>query len=374
MTDMIYARWLLIKRRLPKILIWLTLPLFLTLAAAAVFNNTSDDFRVPVAVIVHEQSAEADYFAEGLAGSEFMDVEVFDDTESQAVLRELEQYQLDSVFILPEDYEEKVRDVKRRNLIETYFTDRSIYYEPAKELAASVIQERMGAYGTVDFVMNMQEEMLAENEVSGEEIAAERERIETGTNLVQQVFYFHGERTDTEEQTGLNPWAVWAYITLIITIFTFDFVTRETVGGAGVRFTFMKYSYKSFMILTFVLMTGLMLVIDGITWMIISDKLSADISLLSLVMYRIVVNSIAFLLASAVSTPVKLYQLAIAVTMTVLVLHVAMPVIISVTGIHVISALHPVRIFTENNLNIPWLIILILLMFVWMWRDSNARS
>lgn len=374
MTDMIYARWLLIKRRLPKILIWLTLPLFLTLAAAAVFNNTSDDFRVPVAVIVHEQSAEADYFAEGLAGSEFMDVEVFDDTESQAVLRELEQYQLDSVFILPEDYEEKVRDVKRRNLIETYFTDRSIYYEPAKELAASVIQERMGAYGTVDFVMNMQEEMLAENEVSGEEIAAERERIETGTNLVQQVFYFHGERTDTEGQTGLNPWAVWAYITLIITIFTFDFVTRETVGGAGVRFTFMKYSYKSFMILTFVLMTGLMLVIDGITWMIISDKLSADISLLSLVMYRIVVNSIAFLLASAVSTPVKLYQLAIAVTMTVLVLHVAMPVIISVTGIHVISALHPVRIFTENNLNIPWLIILILLMFVWMWRDSNARS
>ncbi|CEA02035.1 ABC-2 family transporter protein [Jeotgalicoccus saudimassiliensis] len=374
MTDMIYARWLLIKRRLPKILIWLTLPLFLTLAASAVFNNTSDDFRVPVAVIVHEQSAEADYFAEGLAGSEFMDVEVFDDTESQAVLRELEQYQLDSVFILPEDYEEKVRDVKRRNLIETYFTDRSIYYEPAKELAASVIQERMGAYGTVDFVMNMQEEMLAENEVSGEEIAAERERIETGTNLVQQVFYFHGERTDTEEQTGLNPWAVWAYITLIITIFTFDFVTRETVGGAGVRFTFMKYSYKSFMILTFVLMTGLMLVIDGITWMIISDKLSADISLLSLVMYRIVVNSIAFLLASAVSTPVKLYQLAIAVAMTVLVLHVAMPVIISVTGIHVISALHPVRIFTENNLNIPWLIILILLMFVWMWRDSNARS
>lgn len=374
MTDMIYARWLLIKRRLPKILIWLTLPLFLTLAASAVFNNTSDDFRVPVAVIVHEQSAEADYFAEGLAGSEFMDVEVFDDTESQAVLRELEQYQLDSVFILPEDYEEKVRDVKRRNLIETYFTDRSIYYEPAKELAASVIQERMGAYGTVDFVMNMQEEMLAENEVSGEEIAAERERIETGTNLVQQVFYFHGERADTEEQTGLNPWAVWAYITLIITIFTFDFVTRETVGGAGVRFTFMKYSYKSFMILTFVLMTGLMLVIDGITWMIISDKLSADISLLSLVMYRIVVNSIAFLLASAVSTPVKLYQLAIAVAMTVLVLHVAMPVIISVTGIHVISALHPVRIFTENNLNIPWLIILILLMFVWMWRDSNARS
>lgn len=374
MTDMIYARWLLIKRRLPKILIWLTLPLFLTLAASAVFNNTSDDFRVPVAVIVHEQSAEADYFAEGLAGSEFMDVEVFDDTESQAVLRELEQYQLDSVFILPEDYEEKVRDVKRRNLIETYFTDRSIYYEPAKELAASVIQERMGAYGTVDFVMNMQEEMLAENEVSGEEIAAERERIETGTNLVQQVFYFHGERADTEEQTGLNPWAVWAYITLIITIFTFDFVTRETVGGAGVRFTFMKYSYKSFMILTFVLMTGLMLVIDGITWMIISDKLSADISLLSLVMYRIVVNSIAFLLASAVSTLVKLYQLAIAVAMTVLVLHVAMPVIISVTGIHVISALHPVRIFTENNLNIPWLIILILLMFVWMWRDSNARS
>ena len=374
MIDLIYARWLLIKRQFLKILLWLILPLFLTIAVTAVFNNTSDDFRVPAAVVVHEPSAEADFFIERLAGSEFMDVEVFNEADSTAALRELEQYKLDSVFILPEDFEEKIHDGQRRNLIETYYTDRSIYYEPAKELAASVVQEQMSEHGTVDFVLELQDNLPAETAVSSEDIAAERKRIETNTNLVEQVFYFHGKQTVSEETESLNAWMVWAYITLLVTIFTFDFVTRETVSGAGVRFNFMNHSYKTFMALTFVITTSVMLVIDGITYIIISEMLSADISLLSLISYRVIINGLAFLVASFVKTPVKLYQAALALTIIVLVLQFAMPVIVSLTGMSAISSLHPVLMLIENELNIPWLILITLLMFIWIWRDNNARS
>lgn len=372
MMDMIYARWLLIRRQLPKILLWLILPLFLTLAATALFNNTSDDFRVPAAVVVHEPGAEAELFTEGLAGSEFMDVEVFEGLNSTAALRELEQYRLDSVFILPEDFERKVREGQRRNLIETYYTDRSIYYEPAKELAASVIQERMGEYGTVDYVLELQNNMLDENAVNGEEIAAERRRIETDMNLVAQQFYFHGEPVDSENEQNLNPWIVWAYITFMITIFTFDFVTRETVSGAGTRFNFMKYSYKKFAALTFILIIGVMLLIDGMTYLVINEMLSADIGLLPLITYRLILNGLALLLASFIKTPLRLYQSAVALTILLLVFQLAMPAIVSLTGIPVISSIHPVLMFTENELNIPWLIIIVILMLIWIWRDNDA--
>ena len=372
MMDMIYARWLLIKRQLPKILLWLILPLLFTLAVTSVFNSTSEDFRVPSAVVVHENSTEADLFIEGLNSSEFMDVEVFDGENSGAALRELEQYNLDSVFILPEDFEEKIRGGQRRNLIETYYTDRSIYYEPAKELAASLVQERMGEYTTVDYVLELQNDFLTETPVNKEDIAAERKRIETDTNLVEQVFYFLGEPDNGEETPGLNPWIVWAYITFIVTIFTFDFVTRETVSSARIRFNFMKHSYTKFMLLTFVIMTTVMLIVDGITYVVIKETLEADISLLSLFMYRIIINGTAFLLASFVKSPVKLYQAAVALTIALLALQLVMPVIVSLTGLSLISSLHPVLMFLENELNIPWFILIAVLMLIRIWRDNNA--
>lgn len=374
MMDMIYARWLLLKRQLPKILLWLILPLMLTFAVISVFNNTSDDFRVPSAVVIHDNSAEADIFIESLASSEFIDIEVFDVENSTAALRELEQYRLDSVFVLPEDFDEKIREGQRRNLIETYYTDRSIYYEPAKELAASLVQERIGEYTTVDYVLELQDNLLTETAVNKKEVAAERKRIETDTNLVEQVFYFLGEPAADEKVQSLNPWIVWAYITFTVTIFTFDFVTRETVNSVRTRFNFMKYSYTKFMLLTLVIMTVVMLIVDSITYVIIKEVLKGDISFLSLVMFRIVINAIAFLLAASVKSPVKLYQAAVALTIALIALQLAMPAIISLTGMSLMSSLHPVLMFVENELNISWIILIAVLMLIWIWRDNNAGS
>ncbi|WP_026859427.1 hypothetical protein [Jeotgalicoccus psychrophilus] len=374
MIDMIYARWLLIKRQLPKISLWLIVPVLLTLVVTNVFNSTREDFRVPAAVVVHESSAEANIFIEGLKSSEFMAVEVFNTENSTAAIRELEQYRLDSVFILPEDFAEKIHEGQRRDLIETYYTDRSIYYEQAKELAASLVQERMGEYTTVDYVLELQNNLLAETAVTAEDVAAERKRTETDTNLLKQVFYFLGESADIEETPAFHPWIVWAYITFTVTIFIFDFVTRETVSSTRTRFYFMKHSYTNFMLLTLVIMTAVMLIVDSITYVIIKEVLTGNISFLSLVMFRIVINGIAFLLASSVKSPVKLYQAAVALTIALLALQLAMPAIISLTGLSLMSSLHPVLMFIENELNISWIILIAVLMLIWVWRDNNAGS
>lgn len=374
MMDMIYARWLLLKRQLPKILLWLIFPLVVTIIVTAVYNSTSDDFRVPAAVVIHEESAEAEIFTEELASSKFMDVEVFDAENSAAAIRQLEQYSFDSVFILPEDFDERIQAGQRRNLIETYYTDRSIYYEPAKELAAAIIQERMGEYAAVNYVQELQNNMLAETAVSAEDIISERKQIKTETNLVKQVFYFFGETENNEQATNLNPWMVWAYIALAVTVFTFDFVTRETASSARIRFNFMKHSYKQFMTLTFIMLTAVMLIIDLITYMVINKMPAADIDFISLVFYRIIINGAALLLASLMKSAMKLYQSAVVLTFLLLALQFAIPIIVSRTGMSVIPKLHPVEMLIENQLNIPWFILIIILMFIWIWRNNNAES
>lgn len=374
MMEMIYARWLLLKRQLPKILLWLILPLLLTLSMTALFNSTSDDFRIPAAVVVHEQSEEAANFIEGLNDSEFMDIEVFDAENSAAALRALEQYRLDSVFILPENFNEKIQQGQRRDLIETHYTDRSIYYEPAKELAASVVQAQMGEHTTVNHVMQLQDDLLSEIKVNGEDVAAERERIETETNLLEQIFYFLGEQEKKENSNTINPWIVWAYSSFIVTIFIFDFVTRETISSTKIRFNFTKYSYTKFMMLTFFLLTVVMVVIDIITYVTMTEILSANISFLSLITYRIIINGLAFLLASSVSSTMNLYRSAVILTIAIFVLQLLMPVIVSLTGITILPSLHPVLMFIENKYNIPWLVFIIILMLVWIWRDNNAGN
>ncbi|MGO1923989.1 MAG: hypothetical protein ACTH14_09195, partial [Jeotgalicoccus sp.] len=227
---------------------------------------------------------------------------------------------------------------------------------------------------TVDYVLELQSNLLTGTAVNAEDIAAERKRIETDTNLLEQVFYFFGEPDGHEETPGIDPWIVWAYITFTVTIFTFDFVTRETISSARTRFNFMKYSYTKFMLLTFVMMTAVMLIIDSTTYVVMKEMLEADISFLSLVMYRIIINGIAFLIASFVKSPIKLYQAAVVLTIIVLALQLVMPLIVSLAGISVISSLHPVLMFVENELNIPWLVLIAVLMLIWIWRDNNAGS
>ena len=128
MKHILYARWLLMKRDLPKMALWLILPLLLTVVIIHLLNQTSDDFRVPVALVVEGDAGDAaEQVIEGLKDSDFIHVEQFDGTHKKSVIRELEQYQYDSVFIFKDDFEERVNNGERRNLMEAHFTDQSFY-------------------------------------------------------------------------------------------------------------------------------------------------------------------------------------------------------------------------------------------------------
>lgn len=375
MKHILYARWLLMKRDLPKMALWLILPLLLTVVIIHLLNQTSDDFRVPVALVVEGDAGDAaEQVIEGLKDSDFIHVEQFDGTHKKSVIRELEQYQYDSVFIFKDDFEEQVNNGERRNLMEAHFTDQSFYYDPAKELIASLIQEKIGQYMTVERIFELQGSLQNDTAISAEEISSEREHIKEETNLIDQTFYFLGDPRSTEDDNILDPWIFWSYISFMVTLFIFDFITRESVSGTRERFSFMKYSYKIFLSAAFLMLTLMMFVIDLLAYFIFGELFEAETGLLSLAAYRIVINGIGFLSAYYVKSQLSLYQWAIAITILLLALHSIMPMIIATTGMPVLMQLHPVMVFTDNGSNVFWLIILIILMLFWIRRHEIAGS
>lgn len=368
MRNVLYARFLLIKRYMPKMIFWMIMPLMAAIVITLLVNRTSDDFKVPAALVIHEESAETEMMIEGFKDSRFIDVQVFSGIRQQDALRKLEQYQFDSVFIFTEGFSEKLKNGQRRNLLESYYTDRSLYYEPSKELIASLVQEQIGVHTTVDNILKLEEDLNGGMTLASEKIVDERKRIETETNLGEQIFYFLGEHTQDKDERILNPWTVWAYFTFAVTIFIFDFVTRETMSTASSRFYYMKYSFTYFMIVSFTALTGMMLFFDMITYVIINNFLQADTSLLSLLLFRLAVNGIAFFLAYLMKSEMKLYQTAIGLTVILL----ALDLVIIFTGLDIITMLHPVVNFTEDRHNILWIVILLIITFIWIRRDKLA--
>ena len=81
-----------------------------------------------------------------------------------------------------------------------------------------------------------------------------------------------------------------------------------------------------------------------ITYVIINNFLQADTSLLSLLLFRLAVNGIAFFLAYLMKSEMKLYQTAIGLTVILL----ALDLVIIFTGLDIITMLHPVVNFKKT--------------------------
>lgn len=367
MIDMLRARWLLLKVHRGKIFFWLLTPIFITIAIVYLLTNVSEDFRIPVAVVTEEKSVEADKIIDGLEESEYISIEHFDGSEKDIVLRDLEQYQYDSVLVFDEGFQDKITTGERRDMVETYYTDRSFAYSTVKELLASLIQESLNQLRITEQIQEMEMEFLNVNNIKAEEVLATKAKIDEDINLVSQNFTFQGEATEADENNTLNPWLIWSYITILATVFAFDFVTRETLSDTKLRFTFLKYSFKSFMLLTLVTTTLVMYLVDLSAMYIFRSMFEYEMSPISLLIFRLITNISSFMIAYYSASNLSLYRNGLLTGGLLIGLHAVMPYIS-------LSSVHPVIALLEQDKNPTILIGAVLILALWMGRNRYVRS
>lgn len=139
-----------------------------------------------------------------LKNSGFIRLEQFDDSDKNYVIHQLEQYNYDSVFILTEDFENKILNNERDNIIEAYYTDRSLFYVPAKEFLASLVQEYLGELAVYEEVYALHDELGSEQIIS-EDISSTIENTQEESNLLTQELSFQDTEVSREYDELLNP-------------------------------------------------------------------------------------------------------------------------------------------------------------------------
>lgn len=374
MKKLLITRWMLLKPVLWRVLLWLFLPLILTVFITGIVNQTSDDFRVPVAVVVEgEQGEVTGNILNSLESSEFIRLDKFEVNEKEYVLHQLEQYNYDSAFILMENFENKISDNDRDNLIKAHYTDRSLFYVPVKEQLASLIQEYLGALSVYEEVYSLRDEFAPEQNISEQEIDSRLEIIREESNLLTQELSFQDTETTYDYEGVLNPWMVWAYMTIMLSIFMFDMINKEYHGKISERFKFTVVSHKKYLLYSLTMYTVIMLVIDLMTYFLINVIFDAYIDLLSLFLFRIFCNLLGFMIAVAAGSPFALYRLGMMVTAVLLSVHVVMPLAADMTVPRLYEHLHPVESLLTGSVNIL-LPVLLLMIVLWKGRGAVVES
>ncbi|WP_052255003.1 ABC transporter permease [Salinicoccus sp. YB14-2] len=373
MKKLLITRWMLLKPVLWRVLLWLFLPLILTVFITGIVNQTSDDFRVPVAVVVEgEQGEVTGNILNSLESSEFIRLDKFEVNEKEYVLHQLEQYNYDSAFILMENFENKISDNDRDNLIKAYYTDRSLFYVPVKEQLASLIQEYLGALSVYEEVYSLRDEFAPEQNISEQEIDSRLEIIREESNLLTQELSFQDTETTYDYEGVLNPWMVWGYMTIMLSVFMFDMINKEYRGNISDRFRFTTISHKSYLLYSLIMYTFVVLCIDLLTYFLINVMFDADISIFGLLMFRIFCNVMGFMLAVIARSPFGLYRLSLAVTVVLLSLHAMRP--LAANNVQpVYEYLHPVESLMEGSVSVLLPVLLLVIIF-WKGRGSGVES
>lgn len=374
MKKILITRWLLLKPVMWRVLLWLFLPLILTVLITSAVNRTSDDFRVPVAVVVEDGEGEiTDDILMSLENSEFIRLDKFSGKDRNHVIHQLEQFNYDSVFILTENFENKMTHNERDDLIKAHYTDRSLFYVPVKEQLASLVQEHLGVLAVYEEVNALGDEYAPGQVISEEEIAVTIENTKEENNLLTQELSFQDTEVISDYDELLNPWMVWAYLTIMLSIFMFDMINKEYHGKISERFKFTIISHKMYLLYSLTMYTAVMLIIDVMTYLMLNVIFDADISLASLFLFRVFCNMLGFIIAAAAGSPFALYRLGMMVTAVLLSVHAVMPLAADKTVQWLYEHLHPVESLLAGSVNIL-LPVLLLMIVLWKGRGAVVES
>ncbi|KAB8137481.1 ABC transporter permease [Gracilibacillus oryzae] len=373
MRDIIAARFLLLKKNAVSLIIWLLAPLLITILFLSTVHTVQDDFRVPVGVVLEEETPSTNELYEAMEQSSFVTVSLLSEREA---IRQVQQHELDSAFVIKEGYEEQIQEGNRRDLLESYYSDRSFAYNSVKEMIVSIIQQETGRIKAANTVIALERELNGTSNWTEQEIIAKSRQIQAEEDLLNNEFRYMGEAP--ADESGLiewNPWMIWAFAAMLFTIFLFDWVIKEQNASVNIRIPFTKVKFSVYMLINLAFYIILLVLVDLITYACFYLLYEEEVSLLTLLSYRMMTCILAFLIVTIVRKAYLSYILAITLTITLVILSGALlplgALTINSSWIHLIN---PVSRFLSGEWTIEWLIICIIGMGIWYVREERKYA
>ncbi|NBJ68962.1 MULTISPECIES: ABC transporter permease [Clostridia] len=376
MKALIHTRFLHWKQAPFHLIFWLLFPIIVVIFLQYLLLNFEEDTKVPVGIVVADQTNTAFELVEKIKESPLIRVYQLDEKKA---LNQLEKHELDSVFVIKEGYEEQINRGIRNRLITSYQSDLSFAYTSVSEMVASMVQQDTGRIKTAFTVLQMEEQLANKQNWKPEEIIATSKEIESEQNLLSAHFRYQGQADVGKSQSQLwNPWGLWVLFSCLATFFLFGWLVKENHSSVRARFAFIRFSFKTYALLNLTLYTLILLLMDAVTLIIFNYFLETPIDtsrIAATISFRFVINGLAFLFALKMKQIVTYYSLSLILT---LMLALTGGAIIPIDGLTnrlpLLNNVHPLIPFLNGTFHNFWLYIVGVFIFIWYVRKDETYA
>ena len=370
-------RFIFWRKQWVSLLFWLCFPLVVTWFVMVQFATLQADTKIPVGIVMEDESSSAQELYESIKDTPHIRPEVLSEKEA---LNQLQKHELDSVFIIRSRYEDSIERGSRNQLIKSYQSDLSFAYTPLRETVISYVQQDYSRAKAAFVVQQMGEAYGVTEEWSYDELINRSKEIVQEQKLLEVDFSFAdaGAGKDDADDTLLQPWNLWAIITLLTTFMLFDWVIKEKKASATLRFVYGKVSFKRYLLQNMLIYLFVLFVMDvvtmGVFYFLFDETISMKL-LISLIGYRVMLTTCAFLFSLCFTSTYVYYTSSFAIVLfTALLSGVFIPVDGIMEKWNGFSFINPLSIFLESSFVNLWLWIGIVFTALWFIRKGEADA
>lgn len=369
MKIFLFTRILLLKKQAISTLIWLVLPLVLTIALVQWMTDVIEDGQIPIAIVDEDNSELSQAFIQELQQIDLLNIQLM---EKQKALYALEKKQLDSVFIVKHNFEKQLRINKRNHLIEAYSTNRSYFYFAVKENISSLAQRKATQAKAAYEVKKLLNKYESDIHWSFDEIVAEAQQREERYELLTVDFtFYNGSSTPTEKEDLLASWGIWAFFTLISTFYLLDWIIKESNHPVVVRWLQTKITYTTYFFSTVSFYLLFMVAIDFLTYQILETEFVWP-EFLAVVVFRLTCAALALIVAVHMNHSLSYYFITPIIALLLAFLGGAFfPIESLVIKWPLLSKLSPVYALLLWDVSLIWSIFIVLVCIYVYRKESN---
>lgn len=377
MMSIIQTRLMHWKKHWISHLFWFLLPILATVCMIQVTNVVQEDSKIPIGMVVKEETGLANALVETMKASPLL--RVYELSESEARSR-IESHELDSAFIIEDGYEAKILRGSRNRLLTSYQSNLSFAYTPIREMLISYVQQDTGKAKAAHTIINLQESLQPEATVSFDEIIAKTNEIQAQENLLATTFSFYNDAgvETTDGITIWNTWGLWAIFSILSTLLLSDWLMKERSSGLMPRFTFIRFTYKQYVIQNLAVYLTAFLLFDFLSIAVFNQLLDENINfelIGAIISFRILISTGAFLVALLFKNNYLYYGVSFILVLFLIILSGAILPIDGLTARYPwLLDINPLQSLMDQTFWNPWLVVTTALVSIWFAKGEKLNA
>ncbi|GGJ84521.1 hypothetical protein GCM10007063_03820 [Lentibacillus kapialis] len=315
MKELFATRLMHWRKQWSSLVFWLLFPLIATVSITMTIDTLQKDAKVPVGVVLKEHTGAAEELVEAIKSTPYVRAQLLSEDKA---LQDLERHSLDSVFVIHENFQQKIKQDNRTNLITGYHSDMSFAYIPVREMIISHVQQKTGRAKAALTVKQLEKQYNSQESWTFEEITARSRKIQEEESLLDTTLKFKGHPEPIDDNQRLfSVWGLWGIFSLLSTLLVFDWVIKEKQSNAIVRLAFSRWSLKSYWLQNLALYIVLLFAIDLVTAGSLYFIFGEGMQPFNLLIYQLLISMAAFLIACLFNTLFYYYTVSFALALII---------------------------------------------------------